>query len=57
MANQGASPTAHRVHERFYIGGEYVAPLGSETIDVYSPANRAHRAGKDAFDLSASRGS
>jgi aldehyde dehydrogenase (NAD+) len=55
-----------RDHDRFYIGGQWVAPAGSATIDVISPhteevigrvpegtaadMNRAVAAARDAFD-------
>jgi betaine-aldehyde dehydrogenase len=55
-----------RDHDRFYIGGEWVAPAGTETIDVISPhteevighvpdgtaadMDRAVAAARDAFD-------
>ena len=55
-----------RDHDRFYIGGRWVAPAGSETIDVISPhteevigrvpdgttadMDRAVAAARDAFD-------
>ncbi len=55
-----------QVHDRFYIGGEWVAPAGPETIDVVSPhteevigrvpdgtpadMDRAVAAARDAFD-------
>src|SRR5258707_14873866 len=55
-----------RSHDRFYIGGQWVAPAGSATLDVISPhteevvgrvpdgtpadMDRAVAAARDAFD-------
>src|SRR5260221_14161373 len=55
-----------RSHDRFYIGGQWVAPAGSATLDVVSPhteevvgrvpdgtpadMDRAVAAARDAFD-------